>query len=368
MSLLRVDGPRRGGTPTLRRSQVSIRPTAAGQMLGEQAAARHDELARDELARERLERESGYQSAIHARATAQLENDAGLRAARADHETLRAGGWVVGGRPVGGGFVDQRAAASTVAKFGALAAVHSRTSSSRSGSRGGARSASSGLHARRRHAAGAGAGAAAAGRQDSFAALLERPTFVEPSWREQMLHQMRNPQPQQRGASNRRASSAPPTPLEPAEPLEVAAQKRAAIRKEEQIAVVKHALQVGKTIRTQHKMKNASQFGSLEELEKYEKIAREARPKLEARMKALAERDVLLDPQNIIHRRNPAGESARSLSLLRAVCRSVSERMLVVCRCVARSLAWCCCCFLRLFSVLHIPLCLIDWLQVLELH
>ena len=148
-----------------------------------------------------------------------------------------------------------------------------------------------------------------------------------------MLHQMRNPAPQRAGAK-RRASEPPQLGPEP-EALEVAAQTRAAIRKEEQIAVVKHALQVGKSIRTQHKMKNAGQFGSIEELEKYKNIAREARPKLEARMKALAERDELLDPQNIIHRRNPAGARATLMAMAydeaaeewEAECRGVQKRM-----------------------------------------
>ena len=51
-------------------------------------------------------------------------DNAGLVAARAAQHTLRAGGWRIGSRPVGGGFLDQRAAASNVQKFSSLAAVY----------------------------------------------------------------------------------------------------------------------------------------------------------------------------------------------------------------------------------------------------
>jgi hypothetical protein len=264
--------------------------------------------------------------------TEQVGNDAGLRAARADRNTLRAGGWVVSGRPVGGGFLDQRVASSSVQKFGALADIHSRAIGSR-GSRSPSRRRTH-RHGQQRSRQATPNGDAEA--RQHFADLLERPTFVEPSWREAMLHQMRNPKP-------RRAPSVEPE-QEP-EPLELAEQKRAEIRKGEQMAVVRHALHVGKQIREQHKMKNAAAFSSLEELEKYEAIAREARPKLEARMKSIAERDPTLDPQNIIHRKNPAGARATLLAMAfsevaqdwEADCRAVQKRMRTVLskRCVA---------------------------------
>lgn len=263
----------------------------------------------------------------------QVENDARLRAARADRNTLRAGGWVVSGRPVGGGFLDQRAASSSVQKFGALADIHSRAIGSRQ------RSRSPGSRRTRRHGQQRSSQATSNQNLDThqhFADLLERPTFVEPSWRETMLHQMRNPKP-------RRAAAVEPE-QEP-EPLELAEQKRAEIRRDEQMAVVRHALQVGKRIREQHKMKNAAAFSSLEELEKYESIVREARPKLEARMKSIAERDPTLDPQNMIHRKNPAGARATLLAMAfsevvedwEADCRAVQKRMRTVLskRCVA---------------------------------
>ena len=263
----------------------------------------------------------------------QVGNDTGLRAARADRNTLRAGGWVVSGRPVGGGFLDQRAASSSVQKFGALADIHSRAIGSRQGSR------SPGSRRTRRHGEQQSRRATANQNLDTrqqLVDLLERPTFVEPTWRETMLQQMRNPKP-------RRAATVEPE-QEP-EPLELAEQKRAEIRKDEQMAVVRHALQVGKQIREQHKMKNAAAFSSLEELEKYESIAREARPKLEARMKSIAERDPTLDPQNRIHRKNPAGARATLLAMAfsevaedwEADCRAVQKRMRTVLskRCVA---------------------------------
>lgn len=254
-----------------------------------------------------------------------VRNNAGLRAARADRNTLRAGGWVVGGRPVGGGFLDQRTASSSVRKFVALADIHNRASRRASTSPGTRRARRDGqtrstqatpsgnLEERHRH----------------FAELLERPTFVEPSWREIMLHQMRNPKP-------RRAPSFEPE-QEP-EPRELAERKRAEIRKDERMAVIQHALQKGREIREQHKMKNATSFSSLEELEKYEAIARAARPKLEARMKSIAERDPTLDPQNPIHRSNPAGARATLMAMAydevvqdwEADCRAVQKRMRTV--------------------------------------
>jgi hypothetical protein len=307
-SALRVESPNRG---RLARSKVTIKPTARGRVLAEEALAQRREAEmREEVA-----------------------NDVGLRAARADRDTLRAGGWVVGGRPVGGGFLDQRAAASSVHKFGALAEIHSRASMGggfRRGSDGQRPHSTSPEHGRR-----GGRQHSRQGRRQQqqeqeqraqFANLLDRPTFVEPSWRESMLHQMRNPKP------HRMPRLEPEPELEP---LEVAEQTRAVIRKEERIAVVKHALQKGRDIREKHKMKNAAAFSSLEELEKYEAIAREARPKLEARMKALAERDETLDPQNIMHRKNPAGAKATLMAMAydeaaeewEAECRAVQKRM-----------------------------------------
>ena len=264
-----------------------------------------------------------------------VRNNAGLRAARAVRSTLRAGGWVVGGRPVGGGFLDQRTASSSVRKFAALADIHSRASKGRRAS------TSPGTQRTRRHGQTRSRQATPNGNlvdsRTQFAELLERPTFVEPSWRDTMLHQMRNPKP-------RRAPSFEPEQEAP-EPLELAERKRAEIRKDERMAVIQHALQKGREIREQHKMKNATSFSSLEELEKYEAIARAARPKLEAQMKSIAERDPTLDPQNPIHRSNPAGARATLMAMAydevvqdwEADCRAVQKRMRTVLskRCLA---------------------------------
>ena len=199
-------------------------------------------------------------------------DNAGLVAARAAQHTLRAGGWRIGSRPVGGGFLDQRAAASNVQKFSSLAAVY-RGATAASAPR---RRSRPSRRPRAKHAAAA-------------TSPLERSVLVELDARERLLQQMRKPRPPSR--AQLRALQTPPQ-----EDSEQLAKQRAEIRKEEMYAVTRHGRDKAQSIRRAHKMKKADAFDSLEEFEKYSRIQREALPKLELRMKALAAAHPELDP------------------------------------------------------------------------
>ena len=104
-----------------------------------------------------------------------------------------------------------------------------------------------------------------------------------------LLQQMRKPRPPSR--AQLRALQTPPQ-----EDSEQLAKQRAEIRKEEMYAVTRHGRDKAQSIRRAHKMKKADAFDSLEEFEKYSRIQREALPKLELRMKALAAAHPELDP------------------------------------------------------------------------